>query len=47
MMATTMRIPTQTPALKIPPITSHELSSEMMKKKLPYKSAFRFIDPFL
>jgi|SRR4051812_21521814 hypothetical protein len=43
MMATTISIPTHTPALKIPPITSQEERRVIRKSKLPYISAFLFI----
>jgi hypothetical protein len=46
MMATTISIPTHTPALKIPPITSQEERRVIRKNKLPYISAFLFIFNF-
>jgi len=45
-IATTIRIPTHTPALKIPPITSHEDRKEIIQRRLPYNTTFLFISSF-
>jgi len=45
-IATTIRIPTHTPALKIPPITSHEDRKEIIQRRLPYNTTFLFITSF-